>query len=84
MKKIIILVVVLVLISIGLVSCFYFNNRNKENKLLNQKDTSNEVIVSNDDMGCVIGKSGKIANAIRTIIQASSYANGEKKSKNQY
>ena len=44
MKKIIILVVVLVLISIGLVSCFYINNRNKENKLLNQKETSNEVI----------------------------------------
>lgn len=40
-----------------------------------------EVIVSNDDMGSVIGKSGKIANAIRTIIQASSYANGEKKVK---
>ena len=40
-----------------------------------------EVIVNNDDMGCVIGKSGKIANAIRTIIQASSYANGEKKVK---
>ena len=44
MKKIIILVVVLVLISIGLVFCFYINNRNKENKLLNQKETSNEVI----------------------------------------
>lgn len=40
-----------------------------------------EVIVNNDDMGCVIGKSGKIANAIRTIIQASSYANNEKKVK---
>ena len=40
-----------------------------------------EVIVSNDDMGCVIGKSGKTANAIRTIIQASSYANNEKKVK---
>lgn len=40
-----------------------------------------EVIVSNEDMGCVIGKQGKIANAIRTIIQASSYANGEKKVK---
>ena len=44
MKKNIILVVVLILISIGLVSCFYINNRNKENKLLNQKETSNEVI----------------------------------------
>lgn len=40
-----------------------------------------EVIVSDNDMGCVIGKNGKIANAIRTIIQASSYANGEKKIK---
>lgn len=40
-----------------------------------------EVIVNNDDMGCVIGKQGKIANAIRTIIQASSYANNEKKVK---
>lgn len=40
-----------------------------------------EAIVSSDDMGCVIGKQGKIANAIRTIIQASSYANGEKKVK---
>ena len=40
-----------------------------------------EVIVSSVDMGCVIGKSGKIANAIRTIIQASSYANGAKKVK---
>ena len=40
-----------------------------------------EVIVNSEDMGCVIGKSGKIANAIRTIVQASSYANGEKKVK---
>ncbi len=40
-----------------------------------------EVIVSNEDMGCVIGRQGKIANAIRTIIQASSYANNEKKVK---
>lgn len=40
-----------------------------------------EVIVSDSDMGCVIGKNGKIANAIRTIIQASSYANENKKVK---
>ena len=44
MKKIIIIFVVLVLISIGIISCLYINNRNKENKLLNQKETSNEVI----------------------------------------
>lgn len=31
-----------------------------------------EVLVSEDDMGRVIGKSGKTANAIRTLVQASS------------
>ncbi len=31
-----------------------------------------QVIVSEDDMGRVIGKSGKTANAIRTLVQASS------------
>ena len=40
-----------------------------------------EVIVSDDDMKKVIGKNGKIANAMRTIIQASSYVSGEKKVK---
>lgn len=38
-----------------------------------------EVLVSDEDMGAVIGRSGKIANAIRTIVQASAYANKEKK-----
>ena len=32
-----------------------------------------EVLVSDDDMGSVIGRGGAIANAIRTIVQASSY-----------
>lgn len=31
-----------------------------------------QVIVSEEDMGRVIGKSGKTANAIRTLVQASS------------
>ena len=31
-----------------------------------------QVLVSETDMGKVIGKSGKIANAIRTLVQASS------------
>lgn len=31
-----------------------------------------QVIVDSDDMGRVIGKNGKCANAIRTLIQASS------------
>lgn len=31
-----------------------------------------EVLVSEEDMGRVIGKQGKTANAIRTLVQASS------------
>ena len=38
-----------------------------------------EVLVEAEAMGSVIGKNGKLANAIRTIVQASSYANGLKK-----
>ena len=40
-----------------------------------------EVLVSDDVMGSVIGRGGAIANAIRTIVQASSYVNGNKKVK---
>lgn len=32
-----------------------------------------EVVVKEEDMGSVIGREGKIANSIRTIVQASSY-----------
>ena len=32
-----------------------------------------EIIVCNDDMGAVIGKDGKMASAIRTLIQAYAY-----------
>ena len=38
-----------------------------------------QVLVSEDDIGVVIGKSGKNANAIRTIVQASSYINDKKR-----
>ena len=31
-----------------------------------------QVLVSEDDMGRVIGKSGRTANALRTLVQASS------------
>lgn len=40
--------------------------------------TTIEVLVSSDEMGAVIGKKGCMINAIRTIVQASSYANNLK------
>ena len=40
-----------------------------------------EVMVSSEDMPRVIGHSGKTINAIRTIVQASAYANGLRKVK---
>ncbi len=40
-----------------------------------------QVLVSEDDMGKLIGKGGKIANAVRTIVQASSYIKDNKKIK---
>ena len=47
----------------------------------NEDEIIIEVLVSNDDMGRVIGKSGKIANALRTLVQASSYLQDNKKVK---
>ena len=37
--------------------------------------------VAEDDMGRVIGKKGKIANSIKTLIQAKAYNDGNKKVK---
>lgn len=34
-----------------------------------------QVLVSNDDMGAVIGKGGMISKALRTLVQASSNLN---------
>ena len=38
----------------------------------NDKDIIIEVLVSENDLGRVIGKNGRTANAIRTLVQASS------------
>ena len=38
-----------------------------------------QVMVDNTDMGRVIGKAGKIANAIRTLVQASAYLGDNKR-----
>ncbi len=40
-----------------------------------------EIIVANDDMGAIIGKSGRNAKSLRTIIQAYAYLNNIKKVK---
>jgi len=40
-----------------------------------------EVMISSEDLGKVIGKEGRIINAIRTIVQASSYIEDNKKVK---
>ena len=46
-----------------------------------EKEMIIEVLVSNDDMGKVIGKNGKIANAIRVLVQANSYLKDNKRVK---
>ena len=38
-----------------------------------------EVLVNESDMGAVIGRKGITAQSIRTIVQAATYINGEKK-----
>ena len=38
-----------------------------------EEETVIEVIVPEDEMSSVIGREGKIANSIRTVVQASSY-----------
>ncbi len=40
-----------------------------------------QVLVSNADMGAVIGKGGNVANSIRTIVQAASFHNNLQKVK---
>ena len=40
-----------------------------------------QVMIDNSDMGRVIGKAGKVANSIRTIVQASSYLKDNKRVK---
>ena len=40
-----------------------------------------EILVKEEDMGRLIGKNGKTINAIRTLLQAASYQNGNKRVK---
>lgn len=60
---------------------------NKENISVKEFESDDEnviliqVLVDNEDMGRVIGKGGKLANSIRTLVQASSYIKDNKKVK---
>ena len=53
----------------------------KVQEFSSDEDTTVEIIVSESDMGRVIGKGGKIANSIKTLIQAKAYNDGNKKVK---
>ncbi len=50
----------------------------KEFETENDKEMLIEVMISENDMPRVIGKSGKVINSIRTIVQASSYLKDNK------
>lgn len=60
---------------------------NKDNVSVKEFDTDEEntvliqVLVDSSDIGRVIGKGGKLANAVRTLVQASSYIKDNKKVK---
>lgn len=49
----------------------------KEAVLVEREDGENEIIITvlvpKEEIGAVIGRNGKLANAIRTIVQASAY-----------
>ena len=46
-----------------------------------EKEMIIEVLVNEEDMGKVIGKGGKTANAIRVLVQANSYLQDNKRVK---
>ncbi len=53
----------------------------KVQEFSNEDETTIEILVSQSDMGRVIGKKGKIASSIKTLIQAKAYNDGSNKVK---
>lgn len=45
----------------------------------NENEITIQVMVPENEMGRVIGKQGKMAKSLRTIVQASSFINGNKR-----
>jgi predicted RNA-binding protein YlqC (UPF0109 family) len=65
---------------------FLIKNLVKEPDMVSVKQLADEddstviqVLVDNNDMGAVIGRSGNIAKAIRVLVQASAYATCQKR-----
>lgn len=46
-----------------------------------EDDTTIEILVAETDMGRIIGKRGKIATSVKTLIQAKAYNDGNKRVK---
>lgn len=46
-----------------------------------EDDTTIEILVAETDMGRIIGKKGKIATSVKTLIQAKAYNDGNKRVK---
>ena len=53
----------------------------KVQEFTSDDDTTIEILVSEADMGRVIGKKGKIATSVKTLIQAKAYNEGNRKVK---
>jgi len=53
----------------------------KVQEFKNEDETVIEIVVAESDMGRVIGKGGKIANSIKTLIQAKAYNEGNNRVK---
>lgn len=59
--------------------------KNTDNVSVKEFETDEEntiliqVLIDQEDMGRVIGKNGKLANSLRTLVQASSYLQDNKK-----
>ena len=53
----------------------------KVQEFTSDDDITIEILVSEADMGRVIGKKGKIATSIKTLIQAKAYNEGNRKVK---
>lgn len=67
---------------------FLVKNLVKDSDMVSVKQFSDDdeeqviqVLVNEENMGALIGRSGNIIKSVRTLVQASAYANNEKKVK---